>query len=88
MAGFLAFCGLIGKSICFKVGGTLFSTDRAYPFVMIGFCNYGYFIFLMFMIFFGFFAKPGDNKRKKGQPKVKIVMDIEIDSPEMTIVKS
>lgn len=85
MAGFLAFCGLIGKSICFKLGGTLFQTGRAYPFIMIGLCNYGYFIFLILMIILGFFGRPGISSKKKGQPKVEIVVDSLIESPDLKI---
>ena len=57
LVGFLSFCGLIGKSIAFKLGGELFSTGRPFPFLMIGICNFVFVIFLVIMITFGLFGK-------------------------------
>lgn len=86
MAGFLAFCGLIGKSICFKLGGYLFNIGAAYPFIFIGLCNFGYLLFLLLMICLGMFGSKKESK-KKGIPNVKIVMEQVEDSPEIKIQK-
>lgn len=58
MAGFLAFCGLIGRAICFKLGGTLFDIGKAMPFIMIGMSNFFFVVFLIIMLFLGLFGKP------------------------------
>lgn len=57
MAGFLAFCGLIGRAICFKLGGTLFKMGRAMPFIMIGMSNFIFVLFLLVMLFLGLFGR-------------------------------
>jgi hypothetical protein len=57
MAGFLAFCGLIGRSICFKLGGTLFGMGRAMPFIMIGMANFIFVLFLLVCLFLGLFGR-------------------------------
>lgn len=67
------------------MGGNFFDMGRAYPFIFIGLCNYGYFLFLLLMIFLGLFGKK--NNKKKGQPKVKIVHGPLIESPDIKIVK-
>jgi MFS family permease len=60
MTGFLAFMGLIGRAICFKLGGYLFTFEKYWPFVMIGFFNFTLVILLVIVILCKIFEKADD----------------------------
>jgi hypothetical protein len=54
--GVFFFSGLIGRLLCYKTAAILFREDgRNSPFLMIGYCHFGFVIFVLVMIGLGKF---------------------------------
>lgn len=70
---FLGFCGMIGRSIVLKLGGYLFSVNKALPFVSLGIFNVSLLLLLLITMFLGIFGREAPSidrvKRKRRGPK-------------------
>ena len=86
LVSFLGFCGLIGRAIILKLGGTLFTTGKALPFVTLSIFNVILLLLLLITMIFGLLGKSAPSlenlkkrqKLKSQKPKLKKIHSNEI----------
>lgn len=65
MYGMFVLFAQLGRLICFKFASYSFEhLGKQWPFLIIGYCNYGYAVFVLVMMFFGRFERRKNKQQK------------------------